>query len=82
MLENQQHNSHCEPIFQRSCQTSRLTKEYSFRLRHQVRGTFLEDFMEEVGNEFVIYLILSSSDGWANESCEHNLGIFTKDLGD
>jgi hypothetical protein len=54
MSENQRRNSHCEPVFQRSCQTSRLTKEYSFRSRHQVHGTFLEDFMEEAGDEVFI----------------------------
>jgi hypothetical protein len=38
--------------------------------------------MEEVGDKFVIYLSLSSSDGWANRSCEQELGRFAKEPSD
>jgi hypothetical protein len=35
--------------------------------------------MEEVGEFFFIYLSLSSSDGWANKSCEKDLGRFARE---
>jgi hypothetical protein len=34
--------------------------------------------MEEVGDKFVFYLILSSSYGWVDRSCEQKLGGFSK----
>jgi hypothetical protein len=82
MPENQRCNTYCEPVFQRSRQTSQLAKKYCFGLRYQVRGTFLEDFVEEVGDKFVIYLSVSSSDGWTDRSHEHKLGRFAKEPSD
>jgi hypothetical protein len=34
--------------------------------------------MEEAGENFVIYLNLSSLDGWENKSCQPELGKFAE----
>ena len=38
--------------------------------------------MEEAGDKLVIYLSLSSSEGWVDRSCEQELGRFTKEPSD
>lgn len=38
--------------------------------------------MEEVGDKFVFYLSILSSDGWVDRSHEQKLGIFVEELSD
>jgi hypothetical protein len=74
--------THIVTIFQRSHLTSRLTKEHSFGLRHQVRGTLLENLMEKAGKKLVVQFNLSSLDGWTDRSYEQKLERLAEELGD
>jgi hypothetical protein len=38
--------------------------------------------MKEVGDKFVFYLSVSSSDGWIDRGHKHELGRFAEDLSD
>jgi hypothetical protein len=42
----------------------------------------MEDLMEEVGDKFVFYLSVSSSDGWIDRGHEQDLGRFVKKVSD
>jgi hypothetical protein len=42
----------------------------------------MEDLMEEVGENFVFHLSVSSSDRWTDRSHEQELGRFVKELSD
>jgi hypothetical protein len=54
MSEDKRCHTHHQFIFQRSSKTTWIAKEHSFRQRHQICRTLLEDSMEEAGDELVL----------------------------